>query len=82
MPGRAGELCVAGEQRRTESLGERDVGRVVGREALPQLQPAPKEGLGQALAGLRSRRIDEEHRLVYLVDGEDLIVVQVRYHYG
>lgn len=48
----------------------------------------PFEGIGKpeqlrhALAGLWSRRIDEEHRLVYLVDGEDLIVVQVRYHYG
>ena len=48
----------------------------------------PFEGIGKpeqlrhALAGLWSRRIDEEHRLVYLVDDEDLIVVQVRYHYG
>ncbi|MBD4544193.1 Txe/YoeB family addiction module toxin, partial [Xanthomonas citri pv. citri] len=23
----------------------------------------------------------EEHRLVYLVDGEDLIILQARYHY-
>jgi len=48
----------------------------------------PFEGIGKpeqlrhALAGLWSRRIDEEHRLVYLVDGEDLVIVQARYHYG
>ncbi len=39
------------------------------------------EQLQHALAGAWSRRITEEHRLVYLVDGEDLVVLQVRYHY-
>lgn len=39
------------------------------------------EPLRHALAGAWSRRITEEHRLVYLVDGEDLVVLQVRYHY-
>ena len=39
------------------------------------------EQLRHALAGAWSRRITEEHRLVYLVDGENLIVLQVRYHY-
>jgi toxin YoeB len=39
------------------------------------------ERLRHALAGAWSRRIDEEHRLVYLVDGDDLIVLQARYHY-
>lgn len=29
-----------------------------------------------------SRRITDEHRLVYLVDGDDLVVMQCRYHYG
>ena len=47
----------------------------------------PVEGIGKpgqlkyGAAGAWSRRITEEHRLVYLVDGEDLIVLQVRYHY-
>ncbi len=40
------------------------------------------EQLRHALAGAWSRRITEEHRLVYLVDGEDLVVLQARYHYG
>ncbi|MCU1621793.1 MAG: hypothetical protein JWL79_638 [Frankiales bacterium] len=39
------------------------------------------EQLRHALAGSWSRRITEEHRLVYLVDGEDLVVLQARYHY-
>jgi toxin YoeB len=39
------------------------------------------EQLRHALAGAWSRRITEEHRLVYLVDAEDLVVLQARYHY-
>jgi toxin YoeB len=39
------------------------------------------EPLKHHLAGGWSRRIDEEHRLVYQVDNEDLIIHQVRYHY-
>ena len=47
----------------------------------------PFSGVGKpepfrhVLAGCWSRRIDEEHRLVYLVDGDDLVVLQARYHY-
>jgi toxin YoeB len=39
------------------------------------------EQLRHALAGAWSRRIDEEHRLVYLVEGDDIVVLQARYHY-
>ncbi len=39
------------------------------------------EALRHILAGCWSRRIDDEHRLVYLVNGEDLVVLQARYHY-
>ena len=39
------------------------------------------EPLRHVLAGCWSRRIDEEHRLVYLVDGDDLVVLQARYYY-
>jgi len=47
----------------------------------------PFEGIGKpeqlrhALAGAWSRRIDDEHRLVYLVDGDDVVILQARYHY-
>jgi toxin YoeB len=39
------------------------------------------EPLRHVLAGCWSRRIDDEHRLVYLVDGEDIVVLQARYRY-
>lgn len=39
------------------------------------------EPLRHVLAGCWSRRIDDEHRLVYLVDGDDTVVLQARYHY-
>lgn len=39
------------------------------------------EQLRHALAGAWSRRISEEHRLVYLVDGGDVVILQARYHY-
>lgn len=39
------------------------------------------EPLRHALAGSWSRRIDEEHRLVYLVDADDIVILQARYHY-
>jgi toxin YoeB len=39
------------------------------------------EPLKHILAGAWSRRITDEHRLVYLVDGEDLVIVQARFHY-
>ena len=32
-------------------------------------------------AGWWSRRIDGEHRLVYRVVGDDLLIAQCRYHY-
>lgn len=47
----------------------------------------PFEGIGKpeqlkhALAGAWSRRITDEHRLVYLVDGDDVVILQARFHY-
>ncbi|MGH3827904.1 MAG: Txe/YoeB family addiction module toxin [Pseudonocardiaceae bacterium] len=47
----------------------------------------PEKGIGKPerlrhlLDGARSRRINDEHRLVYLVEGDDVIVLSVRYHY-
>jgi len=40
------------------------------------------EQLRHALAGTWSRRIDEEHRLVYLVEGDDVVILQARYRYS
>ena len=40
------------------------------------------EALRRNLAGFWSRRIDDEHRLVYAVTDDELIIIQARYHYG
>jgi toxin YoeB len=39
------------------------------------------ERLSGDLSGCWSRRIDQEHRLVYTVQADELVVVQARYHY-
>ncbi|HET9840965.1 MAG TPA: Txe/YoeB family addiction module toxin [Nocardioides sp.] len=47
----------------------------------------PTEGIGKPeplkhmLAGTWSRRVTDEHRLVYLVDDEDVVILQARFHY-
>jgi toxin YoeB len=51
------------------------------------IQRTPYQGIGKPellkfdLAGLWSRRIDQEHRLVYRVDGNDILIYACRYHY-
>lgn len=48
---------------------------------------SPFEGIGKpeplkhALSGYWSRRIDQEHRLVYKVTQQGLLIAQLRYHY-
>ena len=39
------------------------------------------EPLKHALSGLWSRRITDEHRMVYRVEGDALQIVQLRFHY-
>lgn len=57
-------------------------------DLLEAVLKSPFEGIGKPeplkfeLSGCWSRRIDQEHRLVYRVDGKDLIVLCCRYHYG
>jgi len=47
----------------------------------------PFEGIGKPeplrenMAGCWSRRIDEEHRLVYQLDADLLVILACRYHY-
>jgi toxin YoeB len=60
----------------------RRVNRLIG-DALRQ----PREGLGKPeplkyqLGDVWSRRITEEHRLVYELAGGQLLVLQARFHY-
>ena len=52
-----------------------------------EVQREPFTGVGKpeplkhALAGYWSRRINDEHRMVYRVQDDTLWIAQVRYHY-
>lgn len=56
-------------------------------EMIKDIRRSPFEGLGKPeplkydLSGKWSRRITDEHRFVYQVDGNNLIVYTCRYHY-
>lgn len=39
------------------------------------------EALKHALSGFWSRRITDEHRMAYRVEGNDLLIAQLRFHY-
>jgi toxin YoeB len=41
----------------------------------------PRLSAGGDLTGVWSRRIDQEHRLVYIVKNDEIAIVQARYHY-
>jgi len=55
---------------------------------MKDIQRNPWEGIGKPerlkhhLTGLWSRRINEQHRLIYTVNKSGLVIVQLRYHYG
>jgi len=57
-------------------------------ELIKDIKRNPFEGHGKPeplkydLAGKWSRRITDEHRLVYQVEGDNLIVYTCRYHYS
>jgi toxin YoeB len=54
---------------------------------IKDIERQPFEGLGKPeplrhdLTGFWSRRITDEHRLVYAVDKERVLIAQARYHY-
>ncbi|RZM27778.1 MAG: Txe/YoeB family addiction module toxin [Pedobacter sp.] len=54
---------------------------------IKEIERMPYEGQGKPeplkhnLAGWWSRRLNLEHRLVYRVDYESIIILQCRYHY-
>lgn len=54
---------------------------------IKEIARAPFEGLGkpeplkESLSGFWSLRINIEHRLVYKVENESVIILQCRYHY-
>jgi len=56
-------------------------------DLIKEIQHTPYEGKGKAeplkydLAGLWSRRIDREHRLVYQVKEKEIFIYSCKYHY-
>jgi len=56
-------------------------------ELIKDVQRSPFAGIGKPeslkfdLSGLWSRRITQEHRLIYQVEDDYIIIVQCRYHY-
>jgi toxin YoeB len=52
-----------------------------------EIQRSPQDGIGKpeplkhSLSGYWSRRINDEHRIVYKVEGDELRIAQLRYHY-
>ena len=57
------------------------------KQLLESIQITPFEGIGKpealkhSLSGFWSRRITQQHRLVYRIDKDKIIVVQLRFHY-
>jgi len=47
----------------------------------PYAGTSKPEPLKHALAGYWSRRIDDEHRIVYKIADGALLIAQLRYHY-
>jgi len=54
---------------------------------IKDIKREPFEGIGKpeplkhALSGYWSRRINDEHRIVYKIYQESILIAQVRYHY-
>ena len=56
-------------------------------QLIKEIQRSPFAGMGKPeplkfdMSGLWSRRINQEHRLIYQVKDEYIVIVQCRYHY-
>lgn len=54
---------------------------------IKDIKREPFEGIGKpeplkhALSGYWSRRINDEHRIVYKVHDDSILIAQLRYHY-
>jgi len=55
---------------------------------IKDIQSTPNEGIGKpellkhGLSGYLSRRINDEHRIVYKKQDDTILIAQLRYHYG
>ncbi|CAN1212191.1 Putative mRNA interferase YoeB [Tumidithrix helvetica PCC 7403] len=54
---------------------------------IKEIQRTPYEGIGKpealkhSFSGYWSRRINDEHRIIYKVEADSLLIAQLRYHY-
>ncbi|PZO41178.1 MAG: Txe/YoeB family addiction module toxin [Pseudanabaena frigida] len=54
---------------------------------IKEIQRTPYEGIGKpealkhGFSGYWSRRITDEHRIIYKAEADSLLVAQLRYHY-
>ena len=54
---------------------------------IKEIQRSPTDGIGKperlkhGLSGYWSRRINDEHRIVYICKDDTLLIAQLRYHY-
>ncbi|MGB5615900.1 MAG: Txe/YoeB family addiction module toxin [Desulfobacterales bacterium] len=54
---------------------------------IQEIKRNPSEGIGKpgplkhALSGYWSRRINDEHRIVYKASADSILIAQLRYHY-
>jgi len=64
---------------------KRKVKRII--ELIKDIQKHPFEGIGKPealkynLHGHHSRRINQEHRLIYKIKNDELVIISCRYHY-
>ncbi|OJF77419.1 MAG: toxin YoeB [Treponema sp. CETP13] len=55
---------------------------------LKEIDRTPFEGTGkpeplkQNLQGYWSRRIDHEHRIIYKIENDEIVLISFRYHYS
>jgi len=57
-------------------------------DLLKEIDRTPFEGTGkpeplkQNLQGYWSRRIDHEHRIIYKIENDEMVLISFRYHYS
>ena len=56
-------------------------------QLIKDIQRSPFQGIGKpeplkhGLAGYWSRRINDEHRIIYKIENKSILIAQLRYHY-
>lgn len=68
-----------------QKTDKKTLGRI--NKLIKEIKREPFDGIGKpeplkhGLAGYWSRRINEEHRMVYKVTDDSLLIAQLQYHY-